>query len=531
MPMKFDNETVWRNFQQISDKTDKDQLRKFVEENFSEEGTELEKVTPGDWKEKPEFIEKISDDNLRNLATEMNNVWKNLTRKISQSKDEIEARSSLIYLHHPFVVPGGRFREVYYWDSYWTIKGLLLSEMTETTKGMIENFKYLIDLYGMIPNGNRIYYTQRSQPPVFTMIVNDFLTWVNDPTTERQFIAGVLLQLDAEFRFWQSRMVNITINNQTHQLARYNVEVGGPRPESYWEDYSLGENSQLSDQEKDKWYQDMKSGAESGWDYSSRWMKDDRKNDKDELLSIVTGDIIPVDLNSFLCRNAEILAEMYRKVENVDYADHYQQIHEQLRSAIRAVLFDESDQVWYDYNIVTEAAHNKRWYPSNIAPLYVKCHHHDLNTNHTVQYIIKNTVNHTGGVPTSLEKTHQQWDLPNTWPPLVEMVVTALENSNTTEGRDHARTVSEMFVRNVHRSWSSSGAIFEKYNCEESGGGAGAGGEYDVQEGFGWTNGVTMSLLARYPDMSSNSGSGISRRFTTMSMMSVLVSLFFIILL
>ena len=134
MPMKFDNETVWRNFQQISDKTDKDQLRKFVEENFSEEGTELEKVTPGDWKEKPEFIEKISDNNLRNLATEMNNVWKNLTRKISQSKDEIEARSSLIYLHHPFVVPGGRFREVYYWDSYWTIKGLLLSEMTETTK-------------------------------------------------------------------------------------------------------------------------------------------------------------------------------------------------------------------------------------------------------------------------------------------------------------------------------------------------------------------------------------------------------------
>lgn len=165
-----------------------------------------------------------------------------------------------------------------------------------------------------------------------------------------------------------------------------------------------------------------------GWDYSSRWMDGNRNEDRDELLYIVTGDIIPVDLNSFLCRNAEIIAAMFRKVEKHDRAEYYDNVRDKLKAAIKAVLFDEADQVWYDYNIVKQGPHNKQWYPSNIAPLYTGCHHEELNTNATVQYIIRNTVNYTGGVPTSLERTKQQWDLPNTWPPLVEMVVTALEN-------------------------------------------------------------------------------------------------------
>lgn len=264
MPLMYDVNTVLSNFDKLTDKSDKQELAKFVSENFSEEGTELEPVTPDDWKQNPQFLETISDENLKKLATYMNEVWKNLTRQFAKSKAEIEEKSSLIYLEQPFVVPGGRFREVYYWDSYWTAKGLLLSEMTETTKGMIENFKYLIDLYGHIPNGNRLYYTMRSQPPVFAQMVWDYLNWTNDLTNQRQFIAGIVWQLEAEFQFWQGRMVDITVDNVTHQLARYNVEAGGPRPESYREDYNLGESGLLGDREKEKWYRDMKSGAESG---------------------------------------------------------------------------------------------------------------------------------------------------------------------------------------------------------------------------------------------------------------------------
>ena len=86
-------------------------LEKFVSENFDKEGTELEMIVPNDWQEKPDFIEKIQDDGLKKLAIEMNRIWKNLTRKISKDKLEIETKSSMIYLEHPFVIPGGRFRE------------------------------------------------------------------------------------------------------------------------------------------------------------------------------------------------------------------------------------------------------------------------------------------------------------------------------------------------------------------------------------------------------------------------------------
>ena len=107
--------------------------------NFDEEGTELEEFTPSDWQSNPDFIDSIQDDGLKELAIEMNKIWKKLTRRITKNKSEMNANatSSLIYLENPFVVPGGRFREVYYWDSYWTAKGLLLCKMFETTKELV----------------------------------------------------------------------------------------------------------------------------------------------------------------------------------------------------------------------------------------------------------------------------------------------------------------------------------------------------------------------------------------------------------
>ena len=99
---------------------------------------------------------------------------------------------------------------------------------------MIENFKFLIAKVGFIPNGNRLYYTKRSQPPVFAQIVQDYITSLDDPTTERTFIASVIQELEQEFQFWQDRMVNVSVGNQVHQLARYWVDVGGPRPGEKW---------------------------------------------------------------------------------------------------------------------------------------------------------------------------------------------------------------------------------------------------------------------------------------------------------
>ena len=144
-------------------------------------------------------------------------------------------------------------------------------------------------------------------------------------------------------------MVTVEKGNKTYQLARYWVDVGGPRPgnsgdvtargerwqavslESYREDYRLAQS--LSRNQSDRWYRQIKSGAESGWDYSSRWFSGSQ--DGNELYSVSTGDILPVDLNSFLCKNAEIIAELYRRLERLDIAKQYEDIRENLKAAIR----------------------------------------------------------------------------------------------------------------------------------------------------------------------------------------------------
>jgi len=507
MPMKFKEELVLANFQKLPD-TSKATLEKFVKDNFDIEGTELIEVQPSDWKESPEFIEEIEDDNFKELAHKMNGIWRNLTRKIIKSRTEIEEKSSLIYLEHPFVVPGGRFREVYYWDSYWTIKGLLLSEMFDTTKGMIENFKFLINSIGHIPNGNRVYYTKRSQPPLFIQMVWDYLSARNDPETSREFIAEVIWQLDEEFKFWLNRTVDIHMGNKTYKLARYRVDVDGPRPESYEEDHAQA--AKLLEAERKEWYIHMKSGAESGWDYSSRWfVNNEKRSEEDELLDVKTGDIIPVDLNSFLCKNADIMAKLFEQVEKPDKVKEYTKIKDDLKEAISVVLFDDQYSMWYDYNLITNQS-NQQFYPSNLAPLYCSCFHDKINMNATIDYMMKSpALNQPGGVPSSLKRSKQQWDFPNVWPPLVEMTVTALDNTQTIAGRQMAREVAGKYLRNVYKSFANTGAIFEKYNCEEEGK-PGEGGEYDVQEGFGWTNGVTLSLLAKFPNLPSSSSPVLS---------------------
>ena len=126
-------------------------------------------------------------------------------------------------------------------------------------------------------------------------------------------------------------MVTVKRGNMTYQLARYWVDVGGPRPESYREDYSLAHN--LGGEESEVWYRHMKSGAESGWDYSSRWFSGNQTNN--ELYSVATGHILPVDLNSFLCKNAQIIAELFRRLERLDMAKQYEDIRENLKTAIR----------------------------------------------------------------------------------------------------------------------------------------------------------------------------------------------------
>ena len=277
--LRYEAKIVLAKFDELLAKTNNNpngtMLRTFVDENF-ESGSEFESWVPDDLNldPQPKFLKCIISDKLRNWALYLIKFWETLGRKM---KEDVKINShlySIIYVPNPVIVPGGRFREFYYWDSYWVIKGLLLSNMYKTSKGMIENFLYIVEKYSFIPNGGRIYYLDRSQPP---MLIPMFKAYF-DATQDTQFLVSSLSTLEKEFDYWMTHhMVNVEKNNRTYSLAIYRDFSKGPRPESYKEDFKEGSLFQ-TEEEREMFYSNMKAAAESGWDFSSRWFILDPKN-------------------------------------------------------------------------------------------------------------------------------------------------------------------------------------------------------------------------------------------------------------
>lgn len=234
MKMKYSpNETLQR-FEDMmrsqDQKPNRHEIEKFVNSAFDPAGSELEEWEPEDWIQKPNFLEKITDPDLKEWANQLNVLWKVLCRKM---KDDVRLHPdhySIIYVPNPVIVPGGRFREFYYWDSYWIMRGLLLSEMYKTVKGMLANFLSIVESYGFIPNGGRVYYAMRSQPPLLLPMMKSYL----DVTQDREFLEKNINTLEKEFRFWiTNHTVKIEKDGQHYTLARYKDASSGPRPESY----------------------------------------------------------------------------------------------------------------------------------------------------------------------------------------------------------------------------------------------------------------------------------------------------------
>lgn len=139
MKMKQSPDETLRIFEEFMAKfTDnqppnKDEIQAWVEENFEERGTEFENWTPDDFKKDPEILNKIKDKEFRHFAEDLNGIWLELGRKMKKDVEENQELYSIIYVPNPVIVPGGRFLEFYYWDSYWIIRGLLLSEMVHVS--------------------------------------------------------------------------------------------------------------------------------------------------------------------------------------------------------------------------------------------------------------------------------------------------------------------------------------------------------------------------------------------------------------
>nr|XP_005005008.2 trehalase isoform X2 [Cavia porcellus] len=396
----------------------------------------------------------------------------------------------------PSCVPGQRTctRSGRSWvnrDSYWVMEGLLLSEMAETVKGMLQNFLDLVKTYGHIPNGGRIYYLQRSQPPLLTLMVDRYVAHTNNTAFLRENIETLALELD----FWTvNRSVSVNLGGQNYTLNRYYVPYGGPRPESYSKDEELANT--LPEGDREALWSELKAGAESGWDFSSRWLVE--SPNLDSLSSIQTSKRVPVDLNAFLCQAEELMSNFYARLGDDVQAARYKALRNQRLTAMQAVLWDEQKGAWFDYDL-ENMKKNLEFYPSNLAPLWAGCFSDPGVVDKAVKYLEDNQIlTHQYGIPTSLHNTGQQWDFPNGWAPLQDLVIRGLAKSQSPQTQEVAFQLAQNWIRTNFDVYSQKSTMYEKYDVSR--GQAGGGGEYEVQEGFGWTNGVALMLMDRYGD-------------------------------
>jgi len=476
--MRYDSETTLRRFESRTTS-----LERFLADNFYAAGSDVLPHTPADFRDYPAFLHHINDYNLRKFAHSIHRIWKDLVRE----HRPIGKDSTFLPLPYPFVVPGGRFREFYYWDTFWIVEGLLVSGLVHTAKNVIRNLLYMVEKFGFVPNGTRTYFLNRSQPPMLTQMIVSYF----DRTNDMEFLKQALPILDLEYKFWlEQRSVDIThpTSGEKHNLAIYSVVTDIPRPESWLEDIELTEH--LSDEGKKNLFHQIASACETGWDFSSRWFAD-----RTQMSTIQTSNVVPVDLNAILYKNEKNIAELYKLVGNKQKHDYYTNQAQARRAAIDAFMYNPEDGVWHDWDLKTHKQETE-FYASAYVPLWAELYH-GKNIGLMLQHMKKHGIlSFAGGIPTTLRKIQQQWDFPNAWAPIQWFVVKGLQNI---KANNQAYELARKWITSNYCGWVAKNSMFEKYNASRLGV-PGGGGEYVVQEGFGWTNGVILSLLTEYGD-------------------------------
>jgi alpha,alpha-trehalase len=445
-------------------------LQAFVAENFllpaQVSGTELPAV------------ERVS------ITRHIDLLWDQLTRTSTSAPPY----SSLLPLPEPYVVPGGRFRELYYWDSYFTMLGLVESGRHDLVEHMVRDFASLIDTYGHVPNGTRSYYLSRSQPPFFYAMVG--LLTPEDPAASD---ARYLPQLRREYAFWmqgEKSLARGTAHRRVVSLPdgavlnRYWDDADTPRDESYREDTGL---AQRSGRIPKQLYRDVRAAAESGWDFSSRWFADGKS-----LETINTTEIIPIDLNSLLFGLEEAIGAGCARAHDAACATQFAQRAGARRAAVTHYLWDSAGGVFRDYRWV-KRAQVPRLSAATLYPLFAALASQQQAA--AVAAAVSHDLLKAGGIVTTPLVSGQQWDAPNGWPPLQWIGVSGLRHYSLAP---LAESVACRWMVGVNRVYAQSDKLVEKYDVVSTGR-VGGGGEYPLQDGFGWTNGIMRKLMALYP--------------------------------
>ncbi|ELW9534916.1 TPA: alpha,alpha-trehalase [Enterobacter roggenkampii] len=441
-------------------------LRHFVEMNFT----------------LPAEGEKYIPPAGQSLREHIDDLWPVLTRTTDKASNKWD---SLLPLPKPYVVPGGRFREVYYWDSYFTMLGLAESDHWDKISDMVDNFAYEIDTFGHIPNGNRSYYLSRSQPPFFSLMVELLATHDSDALKKYR------PQMEKEYAYWMDGVDALQPGQANKRvvklddgavLNRYWDDRDTPRPESWLDDVNTAKSN--PNRPATEIYRDLRSAAASGWDFSSRWMDDPQK-----LGTIRTTSIVPVDLNALMFKMEKLLARASQESGDAASASKYETLATARQKAIESHLWNDKEGWYADYDLKSKKVRNQLT-AAALFPLYVKAAAQDRAEK--VAAATSSRLLKPGGIATTTVNSGQQWDAPNGWAPLQWVAAEGLQNYGQEKV---SMDVTWRFLKNVQHTYDREKKLVEKYDVSTTG--TGGGGEYPLQDGFGWSNGVTLKMLDR----------------------------------
>ncbi len=426
----------------------------------------------------PESHQEAYSSGDKSIQHHLTELWDVLQRNPDTQK------GTLIPLPYPYIVPGGRFREIYYWDSYFTMLGLQVSGRIDLIENMIKNFAHLIHTIDHIPNGNRTYYISRSQPPFFALMIS-LLASIKGEQVYLEYLSA----LEKEYTFWMKGSEQLSESNQSAYrvarmpngsiLNRYWDDNPSPRPEAYIEDIHIAAKSKL---EPSIVYRHIRAAAESGWDFSSRWFEI-----PDQMHTIQTTDIIPVDLNCLILHLESVLHIGYQLKGDHNASQRLSKAMNIRIDSIQHYCWNDHEKYYFDYHFIQQK-NTERITLASCFPLLMGIANQQQAMG--VSDKIQRHLLSDGGLLTTNLETGQQWDAPNGWAPLQWVAYKGLMNYQHNTLADEIR---QRWLSLNEKTYNETGKMMEKYNVSNIHLKAG-GGEYPNQDGFGWTNGVYLAL-------------------------------------
>jgi alpha,alpha-trehalase len=437
----------------------------------------------------------------------------------------------LLYLENKYVVPGGRFNEMYGWDSYFIIRGLLRDGRVELARGMVENFFFEIEHYGAVLNANRTYYLTRSQPPFLSSMVvavhdaqnaagQDDKAWLekaytyvkrdHDMWTQGPHLAGNT-GLSRYYDFGEGPAMEALQdeNDIYRQVAAYFLfhpvippleaeKSDVPADRASGAAYSVrfcGTASAQSSCEPERsiklkpdYYKGDRSMRESGFDISFRFGP----------YGAATHHYAPVCLNSLLFKTERDLEKISRLLGKHSDALLWQKLANARKFSVQKYLWDARQGLFFDYNFDTRQRSDYR-YATTFYPLWV-----GMATEVQARAVMKNlhVFEQHGGIAMSVRATQGQWDYPFGWAPIQLL---AVEGMRRYRYKREADRVSTEFLSTVLQNFERDKTIREKYNVVTGSSETQVTAGYSANViGFGWTNATFLELLNSLPPEKAN---------------------------